>query len=123
MDVVLERIAIYAKDLLHAETSAVYLTQPTSGDLRAIAAIGVEADEIKNDPIPLGTGILGNIAVQKVGEIVNDTLADPRAITIKGTEANPFEHIMGVPVVLKDQLTGLLVVWRVGKEEDLKRQN
>ena len=76
LDVVLERIAAYAKDLLHAETSAVYLNEPTSSELRAIAAIGVEATEIKNDPIRLGTGILGNIATQIVGEIVNDTVAD-----------------------------------------------
>jgi PAS domain S-box-containing protein len=120
LDIVLERIAAYAKDLLHAETSAVYLTENATHELRAIAAIGVEATEIKNDPIPLGKGILGNIAVNLVGEIVNETLNDPRAITIKGTEANPFEHIMGVPVVLKEQLTGLLVVWRVGKELDFK---
>ena len=120
LDVVLERIAAYAKDLLHAETSAVYLNEPTSSELRAIAAIGVEATEIKNDPIRLGTGILGNIATQMVGEIVNDTVADARAITIKGTEPNPFEHIMGVPVVLKDQLMGLLVVWRAGKELEFK---
>jgi PAS domain S-box-containing protein len=120
LDVVLERIAAYAKELLHAETSAVYLTEPTSNVLRGIAAIGAEAVEIKNDPIQLGTGILGNIAIQMVGEIVNDTLADPRAITIKGTEPNTNEHIMGVPVVLKDQLTGLLVVWRIGQERDFK---
>jgi PAS domain S-box-containing protein len=120
LDVVLERIAAYAKDLLRAETSAVYLTQPNSNQLRAIAAIGVDADEIKNDPILLGTGILGNIATQLTGEIVNDTISDPRAITIKGTESIPFEHIMGVPVLLKGQLTGLLVVWRIGEGLDFK---
>ncbi len=120
LDVVLERIATYAKELLQAETSAVYLTEPASNELRGIAAIGVDAVAIKNDPIRLGSGILGNIAIHMAGEIVNDTLTDPRAITIKGTEANPFEHIMGVPVVLKDQLTGLLVVWRIGEGKDFK---
>ncbi len=120
LDVVLERIAAYAKDLLRAETSAVYLTQPNSNQLRAIAAIGVDADEIKSDPIRLGTGILGNIATRLTGEIVNDTISDPRAITIKGTEAIPFEHIMGVPVLLKGQLMGLLVVWRIGEGLDFK---
>ncbi len=120
LDMVLERIATYAKELLRAETSAVYLTEPNSNELRAIASIGVDADEIKSDPILLGAGILGNIATRLTGEIVNDTFADPRAITIKGTEPIPFEHIMGVPVLLKNQLTGLLVVWRIGKELDFK---
>jgi PAS domain S-box-containing protein len=120
LDIVLERIATYAKELLKAESSAVYLTEKNSSQLRAIAAIGVDADEIKNDPLQLGAGILGNIALQKAGEIVNDTNSDPRAITIKGTETNPSEHIMGVPVLLQDQLTGLLVVWRNGAGEDYK---
>ncbi|MFZ5856300.1 MAG: GAF domain-containing protein [Chloroflexota bacterium] len=120
LDVVLERIAAYAKDLLRAETSAVYLTQPSSNQLRAIAAIGVDTDEIKSDPIWLGTGILGNIATRLTGEIVNDTISDPRAITIKGTESIPFEHIMGVPVLTKSQLMGLLVVWRIGEGLDFK---
>jgi PAS domain S-box-containing protein len=120
LDVVLERIAAYAKDLLGAETSAVYLVDPNLTDLRAIAAIGEDADELKSDPLQIGTGILGNIALQKYGEIVNDTYTDLRAITIKGTEPLPFEHIMGVPVLLKDKLTGLLAVWRHGAGQDYK---
>ncbi len=120
LDVVLERIATYAKELLRAETSAVYLIEANSTKLRAIAALGSDAEEIKNDPISVGVGILGNIALQKSGEIVNDTLADPRAITVKGTQEVVNEHIMGAPVLLKDQLTGLLVVWRVGEKEIFK---
>ena len=120
LDNVLERIAIYAKDLLKAETSAVYLTEPGTPLLRAISAIGVNSDEIKNDPLQLGIGILGDIAMKKSGEIVNNTTVDSRAILVKGTEHLSHEHIMGVPVFSNDQLTGLLVVWRVGADEDFK---
>jgi GAF domain-containing protein len=114
LDTVLERIASYALNLLHSETSAVYLTETTTSTLHAIAALGADSEEIKNDPLPIGTGILGNIALQNVGEIVNDTANDPRAITIKGTEEDPLEHIMGVPLLMKDKHTGLLAVWRSG---------
>ena len=120
LDVVLERIAQYAKELLRAETSAVYLLNSEGTLLEAIAAIGIESTEIKNDPLPIGRGILGNIALQKTGEIVNDTLGDERSIPIKGTEIDPNEHILGVPVLSKDKLTGLLAVWRTGKEEEFK---
>ncbi len=120
LDNVLERIALYAKDLLRAETSAVYLTEPGAPLLRAISAIGVDSDEIKNDPLQLGIGILGDIAMRKFGEIVNDTTADSRAIPVKGTEMLPHEHIMGVPVLSNDQLTGLLVVWRIGADEEFR---
>lgn len=120
LDAVFERIASYAKDLLQAETSAVYLADPEANQLRASAALGTDADAIKNDPLQIGKGILGSIALQKSGEIVNDTAADPRAVTIKGTGENPSEHIMGVPVLLKDKLTGLLAVWRTGQGRDYK---
>ncbi len=114
LDVVLERIAVFAKELLNAETSAVHLYEPEGSRLRAIAAIGKDSDEIKNDPIILGTGIVGHIAVNKKGEIVNYATQDPRARTVKGTPSVPDEHIMAVPVLTNDQLTGLLVVWRTG---------
>jgi PAS domain S-box-containing protein len=114
LDIVLERIASYAMTLLDAETSAVYLADSSARTLRAIAALGVDADEIKNDPLPLGTGIIGNIALQNMGEIVNDASKDGRAVTVRGTEQNQLEHIMGVPILLKQQLTGLLAIWRSG---------
>lgn len=114
LDVVLERIASYAMNLLHAETSAVYLTNATASMLQAIAVLGIDAEAIKSDPLPIGAGILGNIARQSVGEIVNDTANDPRTIIVKGTEKNPLEHLMGVPILLKDKHTGLLAVWRSG---------
>jgi PAS domain S-box-containing protein/putative nucleotidyltransferase with HDIG domain len=120
LDVVLERIAIYAKDLLKAGTSAVYLAEPDKPLLRAIAAIGVDAEEIKNDPVQQGEGIIGSIASQKHGEIVNKITEDPRTIVIKGTGLDPYEHIMGVPVFSKEQLTGLLVVWRSGQGSEFK---
>jgi len=120
ISLVLERIATYAKELLNAESSAVYLPEPATTRLKAIAAIGIDVEEIKNDSLQLGIGILGNIAVQKMGEIVNDTINDPRTIAIKGTELNPLEHIMGVPVLSKDRLTGLVAVWRSGRDNEFK---
>jgi response regulator RpfG family c-di-GMP phosphodiesterase len=122
LDVVMERIASYAMNLLHAETSAVYLTNSTTSKLHAIAALGMDAEEIKNDPLPVGDGILGNIALQNIGEIVNDTANDPRTRIVKGTGQNLLEHIMGVPILLKDKNSGLLAVWRSGTGTDFTRR-
>ena len=113
LDVVLERIAAHAQELLQAVTSAVYLSEVNGTTLRAIAASGVDAEEVKADPLVIGEGILGAIALRNVGEIVNDTLRDPRAITIKGTEDNVIERLMGVPILSREQLTGLIAVWRL----------
>ena len=120
LDLVLDRIATYAKDLLNAETSAVYLFQRADSRLHAVAAKGLDADEIKNDPVELGSGLSGIIAMNKRGEIVNYDSSDPRAIVVKGTAVNPVEHLMGVPVLNNDELTGLLVVWRTGAEQEFQ---
>lgn len=120
LDVVLNRIATYAMELLNGESSAVYLLDPARSLLRAIAAQGKDAAEIMNDPLEMGRGILGNSASNKAGEIVNDAFNDPRSVIIKGTEVDPHEHLMSVPVLEKDQLTGLVVVWRSGVENEFK---
>ena len=115
IEVVLERIVAYAKDLLQVETSAVYLPEADSGVLRGIAVVGKDAEEIKDFPITVGEGILGIIAKQKIGEIVNDAESDPRAKTITGTQESIHEHLMGIPVLSKEHLNGLMAVWRTGK--------
>ena len=120
LDLVLDRIANYAQELLIGQTSAVYLSESNQSILRAISAVGEDSEQVKNDPLEVGVGILGNIALQKFGEIVNDALGDPRGITIKGTDDDPFGHILSVPVLSKDKLTGLLVVWRTGQENDFR---
>jgi len=120
LDILLERIAKYAIILLKGETSAVYLSALDNSHLQAIAAIGIDSDAIKNYPIQIGSGILGDIALKRYGEIVNNAVTDPRMLTIDGTENNPEEHIMGVPVLSKVQLTGLLAVWRSGTEKKFK---
>lgn len=114
LDDVLERIAWHARDLLHADTSAVYLADPAKPTLRAIAAIGPDEEEIKQDPLVIGDGILGAIAACKVGEIVNDSATDPRAVTIQGTQDVANEHLMGIPILSRDRLIGLIAVWRTG---------
>jgi GAF domain-containing protein len=112
---VLGRIVTYAKDLLQAETSAVYLSEPDSDLLRGIAVVGKDAEEIKNAPLSIGEGILGDIAKQKAGEIVNNAETDSRARMIEGTDESLHEHLMCVPVLSKEQMTGLMAVWRTGK--------
>lgn len=111
---VLKRIVTYAKDLLQTETSAVYLPDPELDVLRAISVVGVDAEEIKNSPMMIGEGILGNIAEKKYGEIVNNAERDPRARAVEGTPESLYEHLMGVPILSKERLSGLMAVWRTG---------
>ena len=114
LEQVLERIANYARDLLRAETCAVYLPDATSDNWNAIAAIGNDATEIKNDPIYKGRGILGSIIQSREGRIANDASNMAGVVTIAGTVEKDYEHLMGTPILVKDRITGLMAVWRTG---------
>jgi PAS domain S-box-containing protein len=115
VETVLAKIATYARDLFQAESSALYLPASEGIDWRAISVIGADAEEIRNDPIHTGEGILGKIILQKAGQTVNDANNQPEALTIQGTVERPFEHIMGVPILSADKVSGLMAVWRTGQ--------
>ncbi|MBL8062028.1 MAG: GAF domain-containing protein [Anaerolineales bacterium] len=112
---VLESIATHALELLNGDLSALFLPEGDGKTFRAIASVGEEAEELRNDTILLGEGLLGSIALTKIGEIINDTNADPRALIIAGTDTVPDEHLIAVPLLSHGQLKGLMSVWRHGK--------
>ena len=112
---VLESIATHARELLNGDLSALFLPEDNGRTFRAIAAVGIDADSLRNNTTTLGKGILGSIAKNKVGEIVNDANNDPRAVTISGTEDEANEHMMVVPLLANDELKGLMAVWRAGE--------
>ena len=115
---VLERIAVFAKDLLRSETCAVYLPDKRGEEWRAIAVTGSDVEEIRNDPVTSGRGILGSIIIAKTGKIVNDASNQPNSVTIAGTVEKNYEHLMGVPIMVNDDITGLRAVWRTGEGLD-----
>ncbi|MGE5465096.1 MAG: GAF domain-containing protein, partial [Syntrophothermus sp.] len=96
---VLGRITTYARDLLLAETCAVYLPDE-KGDLwSAVAVTGEDVEEIQGDPLQKDRGILGSIISTRQGRIVNSASSGAEAITIAGTQVKSYEHLMGVPVL------------------------
>ncbi|HSL31384.1 MAG TPA: GAF domain-containing protein [Anaerolineales bacterium] len=115
---VLQSIATHARNLLDGSLSALFLPEGDGTAFRAIAAVGNEAENVLNDTITLGTGILGSIAKSRIGEIVNDVFHDPRTVAIAGTEIAPDEHLLAVPLLANDELKGLMAVWRTGKDKE-----
>jgi signal transduction histidine kinase/DNA-binding response OmpR family regulator len=110
---VLERIAAYAKELLLADDSEVYLLDQSSQTLKAIVAVGDYAEEIKAQVLRLGEGVVGAVAQSGMAEMVNAAEADPRHIAIPGT---PEEHeaLLCAPLISQGELLGVMVVARIG---------
>lgn len=115
LETVMSRIATSARDLLGAETSAIYLLETSGEGYRAISALGPIAEQIKSDLIIPGEGILGDLILRKIAEYVNNSDDDPRALHIPGTPTAAFrERIMAAPLLAGETVSGMIAVWRHG---------
>ncbi len=109
---VLERIVGHARVLLMVDTSAVYLPEPDGRMFRAFTAMGNDAGAILNHTFPPGEGIIGDLALRGLPEIVMDTHADPRARIVPGTIQEEHEQLMAAPLLAGRRVIGMMVVWR-----------
>ena len=112
LSVVLERVADRAKALLRADTSAVFLPQPDGKQYRATVALGTMAEPILADTVTTGEGIIGDIATTGRAELVNSTKADPRSVTVPGTDEDEDDRLMAAPLSIRGEVAGVLAVWR-----------
>ena len=111
---VMDRIARHAKELLSADTSAIFLPSADGKAHRAIVAVGNSADEIKATKIVPGIGIIGSLIQSGLAEYVNDTQHDPRGVQIEGTENDDDERMMVAPLKAGNVVKGVMTVWRTG---------
>ncbi|MEO6065045.1 MAG: GAF domain-containing protein, partial [Lysobacterales bacterium] len=111
---VMDRIARHAKELLSADTSAIFLPDADGKAHRAIVAVGASAAEIKATKIVPGIGIIGSLIQSGLAEFVNDTQHDPRGIQIEGTESVDDERMMVAPLKAGTVVKGVMTVWRTG---------
>jgi GAF domain-containing protein/CheY-like chemotaxis protein/HPt (histidine-containing phosphotransfer) domain-containing protein len=111
LDPILGRIAERARELLDADTSAVFLE--TEGGERFVPAValGELAELILQDTIAPGEGIIGDLAVRGAAEVVNDVMADTRAVLLPGEVARD-ERLMAAPLLARGRVIGMMAVWR-----------
>jgi len=113
---VMDRIARHAKELLGADTSAVFLPdeRTEAGLFRAIAALGEVAPQVLDMVVKSGRGIIGSLIASGEAAFVNDTENDPRAVQVPGTGKATDERLMVAPLRAGQQIQGALTVWRTG---------
>jgi PAS domain S-box-containing protein len=114
LDAVLGRIAQRAKDLLRADTSAVFLEEGPGAERYApLVALGNLAELIMADSIQLGEGVIGDLASRGAAEFVNDMIGDPRSVQIPGTETDEDERLMAAPLLVRGRVIGMMAIWRM----------
>lgn len=122
---VLEIALTKAEELCHAETSSIWELDDERQELFFRVVRGPSAPEIRGLRVPLGQGIVGDVARSRRAEIVNDVGADPRW---RGDSDDDFRTraILTVPLVAHGRSVGVLQLLNpVGKEgfspDDLRR--
>jgi GAF domain-containing protein/CheY-like chemotaxis protein len=112
LDPILGKIAERARELLQADTSAVFLEDEGSGRFIPAVALGEIAEPLLHDAITPGEGIIGDLASRGVPEVVNDVSADERSIHIPGTGDDVEERLMSAPLLARGHVIGMMAVWR-----------
>ena len=112
LSTVMDRIARHAKDLLNADSSAIFLPDAGSDTYRAIVAIGDIAEALEETIIQPGVGIIGSLVESGRAEFINNTQADPRGVQIAGTAQDEHERLMVAPLLAGKKVKGVMAVWR-----------
>ncbi|MEO8424263.1 MAG: GAF domain-containing protein [Actinomycetota bacterium] len=113
LDAVIRRIGERAKDLLRADTSAVFLEEGPGADrYLPLVALGQTAALIMQDAISIGEGVIGDLASRGAAEVVNDLRNDPRGVPIPGSDDDDEERLMAAPLLARGRVIGMMAVWR-----------
>lgn len=121
IDYLLATIAHEARSLLKATDCNIYIYDEEEKVLRPIYSNHPKYyKEIMEHPIPLGEGLSGMVAENKIGRYINYDDPDYISISIPETdqEEEELESIMAVPMLEGDELQGVISVGKMGDTFD-----
>jgi signal transduction histidine kinase len=107
IEIVLERIARVSAELVHAHYGALGIPDGQGG-LRYFKVTGITPEQIRQiDHPPIGKGLLGVIMNEEETLRLEHMRDDPRSIGFPSGHPD-MESLLGVPVMMGDQLYGML---------------
>jgi GAF domain-containing protein len=103
---------LYAKDLLEAEASSLFLLEKEDNFLYCEVAIGEKGESIQQYArLEIGSGIAGWVAKERKSVILEDAYTDDRFDKAWDTKSGfRTKSIICVPLFVKDQMIGTLEV-------------
>jgi signal transduction histidine kinase len=107
IEIVLERIARVSAELVHAHYGALGIPDGQGG-LRYFKVTGITPEQIRQiDHPPIGKGLLGVIMNEEETLRLEHMRDDPRSVGFPSGHPD-MESLLGVPVMMGDQLYGML---------------
>jgi PAS domain S-box-containing protein len=117
---ILDHIVGQAVPLLSANAAAIYRLNPSEQTLRIHSAKGLDADYVARMEIPVGKGPVGEAVLHRRPVAAPDLPAkflqisdqlDPVRRTLIGRLAAQYRALIAVPLIVKDEIYGGLVVF------------
>jgi signal transduction histidine kinase len=95
---------------MNKDGASVFLIDRSGKTVTLAAAIGLKQESIGKLRFPLGMGIAGWVAEQKVPLALDDPYADPRFTYVPESGIEQFKSLAAAPIMYEDQCLGVLFV-------------
>lgn len=105
---VLDRVAGAAIDLLPGSAARIWVVEGDQLVLRAEAGIQGTPRSGQKTAFAFGEGLTGHAAVTRQLLVVDDLLADPRAVNVEWMRREGYVSLVSVPLLVRDRLVGVL---------------
>ncbi|MCW5773471.1 MAG: phosphoenolpyruvate--protein phosphotransferase [Rhodospirillaceae bacterium] len=105
----LDRIAKIIATNMVAEVCSIYLRR--AGDvLELFATEGLNPEAVHKTRLRIGEGIIGDVAAYARAQALSDAPADPRFAYRPETGEEPYQSMMGVPILRAGKVVGVVAV-------------
>jgi GAF domain-containing protein/CheY-like chemotaxis protein len=111
---VLHGIARAAAELVKAPLVHIWLADDAAGSLEIVGSSRPPRAGELSTQVPLGEGAVGLVASRRAPLAIDDVTADERFVNREWARREGFRSFHGVPVVLEDELLGVLAL--IGRE-------
>ena len=100
-------------DAMRTDVASLYLLERRDGVLRLVATNGLDRRNIGRATLRVGEGITGWVANARVPLASRDVRREPRFKWIRGTDDPRFTSMLSVPLVVRDEVVGVINVQTV----------
>ncbi len=103
---------------LDMQRGCVYLLEPTTGDLKIVAAHGLKEEEIKRGKYRIGEGIVGRVIETGLPMFVPNIGEEPKFLNRTGSRpSKEGVSFLCIPLELKGEVIGVISVDRIYSED------
>ena len=111
---VFDAVADALRELIPYDTLTIYRAVPTRRLVPVLVRDRDAAQILALGPLEFGAGIVGAAAEAGAAELIDNVLDDPRALQTPGVAQEP-QALIVVPLIARDELKGMLSLYRVGE--------